>query len=154
MAAAAREWCSVRASWRAPCNASGARHQLWYDDAQTLAAKFAALKAAGVRVTLDDRANYNPGWKYNYWELKGVPLRLELGPKDMAKRQVRLVRRDTGAKEDVPLSVLSQKVALLLVQMQHDLLARAMAKRDAAITRVLVWEDFVPTISQGKLALT
>ena len=47
------------------------------------------LRASGVRVELDDRDNYNPGWKYNYWELKGVPLRLELGPKDLEKRQVR-----------------------------------------------------------------
>ena len=49
------------------------------------------LRASGVRVELDDRDNYNPGWKYNYWELKGVPLRLELGPKDLDKRQVRVL---------------------------------------------------------------
>ena len=53
----------------------------------------AQLKAAGVRVTVDDRDNYNPGWKYNYWELKGVPLRMELGPKDLEKGQVRLLVR-------------------------------------------------------------
>ena len=49
----------------------------------------ATLKAAGVRVKWDDRENYNPGWKYNFWELKGVPMRLEVGPKDVEKRQVR-----------------------------------------------------------------
>jgi len=50
-----------------------------------------SLTQAGIRVHVDDRANYNPGWKYNYWELKGVPLRLELGPKDVEKRQIRVV---------------------------------------------------------------
>ena len=112
------------------------------------------LADAGVRVKVDDRTNYNPGWKYNHWELKGVPLRLELGPKDMAKRQIRLVRRDTNEKEDVPLAVLTQKVALSLVTMQHDLLSRARATRDARLARVMAWEDFVPAISEGKLVLT
>ena len=56
--------------------------------------------------------------RYNHWELKGVPLRLELGPKDLQKEQVRAVRRDTNEKEDVPWGVLPQKVALLLVSMQ------------------------------------
>ena len=73
----------------------------------------ATLKAAGVRVKWDDRENYNPGWKYNFWELKGVPMRLEVGPKDVEKRQVRAVRRDTGEKEDVPVAVLVQKVSRL-----------------------------------------
>jgi prolyl-tRNA synthetase len=55
-----------------------------------------------VRINLDDRENYNPGWKYNHWELKGVPLRIELGPKDLEKQQVRCVRRDTGQAEFIP----------------------------------------------------
>merc|ERR1711871_1096904 len=82
----------------------------------------ARLREAKVRVRLDDRDNYNPGWKYNHWELKGVPLRMELGPKDLLAGQVRLVRRDTNEKEDVPWALVPQKVALLLVTMQHDLL--------------------------------
>ena len=114
----------------------------------------AQLREAKVRVHVDDRDNYNPGWKYNYWELKGVPLRIELGPKDVEKKQVRIVRRDNNAKEDVPWALVAQKVALLLVQMQHELLARAAAKRDAALVRVTDWKDFVPAISEGKLALT
>ena len=56
------------------------------------------LKAAGVRVFVDDRENYNPGWKYNHWEIKGVPIRIELGKKDMEKGEVRIVRRDNGEK--------------------------------------------------------
>lgn len=49
-----------------------------------------------VRVVTDTRANYTPGWKYNQWELKGLPLRMELGPKDMENSAVVLARRDTG----------------------------------------------------------
>merc|ERR1711871_1007057 len=63
-------------------------------------------------------------------------------------------RRDNNAKEDVPCGIVSQKVALLLVQMQHDLLARATEKRDAAIVRVTKWEHFVPALQESKLALT
>jgi len=113
-----------------------------------------SLTQAGIRVHLDDRVNYNPGWKYNYWELKGVPLRLELGPKDIEKRQIRMVRRDTNEKEDVPLSILTQKVALLLVTMQHQLLEKARAQRDSNLTQVWTWEDFTPAIGEGKLVLT
>ena len=57
--------------------------------------------------------------------------------KDMPKRQVRIVRRDTNAKEDVPLALVPQKVALLLVSIQHDMLARAQKERDEALVRVM-----------------
>jgi prolyl-tRNA synthetase len=56
----------------------------------------AAMEAQGVRVVTDTRDNYTPGWKYNHWELKGLPLRCELGPMDMDKKCVVLARRDTG----------------------------------------------------------
>lgn len=56
------------------------------------------LKAAGVRVYLDDRENYNPGFKFNHWELRGVPIRLELGKKDFDKQEVKVVRRDNAEK--------------------------------------------------------
>jgi len=113
-----------------------------------------SLEAAGVRVRVDDRDNYNPGWKYNYWELKGIPLRVELGPKDYEKQQVRLVRRDNNEKADVPWSIVSQHVALTLVKMQHEMLAKATAERDANLCRVTKWEQFVPALALGKLCLT
>ena len=114
----------------------------------------APLLEAGVRVKVDDRDNYNPGWKYNHWELKGVPLRLELGPKDLAKKCVRMVRRDSGAKSDVPWAVLTQRVSLELVTMQHEMLEKARGRRDESLARVTEWEQFVPAVGQGKLALT
>lgn len=72
------------------------------DDQGTILGKISeltkTLKEAGVRAFLDDRDNYNPGWKFNHWELKGTPLRIELGKKDYEKEEVRVVRRDTGEK--------------------------------------------------------
>jgi len=58
----------------------------------------AKLSAGGVRVKVDDRDVYSPGWKYNHWELKGVPIRLEVGPKDITNQEVRLVKRNDGKK--------------------------------------------------------
>ena len=81
-----------------------------------------------------------------------MPLRLELGPKDVEKRQVRAVRRDTGDKEDVSAAVLVQKVALMLVTMQAELLEKARVK--AKVEQVTRWEDFVPALQLGKMVLT
>ena len=73
------------------------------DDAQALTKTiddvYAGLKKAGVRVHVDDRDNYNPGFKFNHWELRGVPIRIEVGKKDMEKQEVRVVRRDDGSKQ-------------------------------------------------------
>jgi prolyl-tRNA synthetase len=85
----------------------------------------AALRAAGVRVHLDDRDTYQTGYKYADWEMRGVPLRLELGPKDVEKDQCVLVRRDTREKSFVPLAGLAEYVPALLDTLQADLLARA-----------------------------
>jgi prolyl-tRNA synthetase len=83
------------------------------------------LTAAGFRVHLDDREEYTPGWKYNEWELRGVPLRAEIGPRDVAKDQAVLVRRDTREKHFVPLDHIPGTVATLLDEIQNDLLASA-----------------------------
>jgi len=87
------------------------------------------LKVAyGVEV--DWRSEYTPGWKFNEWELKGVSLRLEIGPKDVAKKQVVLVRRDTREKEFVPEEKVAQRVGVLLDEIQADLFKRAKKFRD------------------------
>lgn len=65
-----------------------------------------------------------------------------------------MVRRDTNEKEDVPLALLSQKVALSLVSMQHDLLECARALRDCSMTTIWTWEEFTPAIGDGKMVLT
>src|ERR671925_339597 len=77
------------------------------------------LVARGIRVMLDDRDTQTPGWKFNEWELRGVPLRLEIGPKDLEKSQVVLARRDTREKSFVPMDGLATHVEQLLARIQQ-----------------------------------
>ncbi|CAI5735072.1 unnamed protein product [Peronospora destructor] len=114
----------------------------------------AKLTDAGIRIEADKRRVYTPGWKYNHWELKGVPLRFEVGPKDIAKKQVRVVRRDNGAKEDISETELASRIPALLEQIQQDMLERATAQRDSQIREVTDWKDFMPALQDGCLVLT
>ena len=98
----------------------------------------ADLVAAGIRVTLDDR-DERPGWKFAEWELRGVPLRLELGPKDIEKSQVLIARRDTREKLGVPIDGLATRLHQLLDDVQRTLLYRARAFRDEHTQRA---EDY------------
>ena len=102
----------------------------------------ATLTAAGVRVMLDDREEYTPGWKYAEWELRGVPLRMEIGPRDIAKSQVLVVRRDTREKLPVPLDELAARLPALLAALQQDLLDRALKFRDDHTRRVTTRDAF------------
>lgn len=88
------------------------------------------LVAAGVRVTLDDRDAYTPGWKFAEWELRGVPLRLEIGPKDLEKSQVLVARRDTREKLGVPMDGLVGRIRDLLDDIQRNLFERAVKFRE------------------------
>lgn len=83
------------------------------------------LEKRGIFVHLDDRDGYSPGWKFNEWEMKGVPIRIELGPKDLEKRQVMVARRDTGEKQATTLSNLDGEVKLLLELIQASLFSKA-----------------------------
>src|SRR3954471_23045627 len=89
----------------------------------------ADLTAAGIRVMLDAREEYTPGWKFSEWELRGVPVRLEIGPKDLEKQQVVLVRRDTRSKTPTPMEGLAASVQRLLDEIQQGLFDRAIAFR-------------------------
>jgi len=114
------------------------------------------LRAAGVRIEVDDRDNYNPGWKYNHWEVKGVPLRIELGPKDMEAKQVVVRRRDKRDKKDaivVPWAELSQRIPQLLEQMQSEMLERARAEADSRRKVTLTWEEFSAALDARCTAL-
>lgn len=113
-----------------------------------------ALEAADVRVVTDTRANYTPGWKYNHWELKGLPLRCELGPKDMENSCVVLARRDTGAKETVAWADVATRVPALLETIQADMFAAAKA-RTADCTEVChSFEEFMTALNNRHMALT
>ena len=82
-------------------------------------------------VKLDDREGFKPGYKFNDWELRGVPVRIELGPRDLAEKQVMTVRRDTREKEPVGWNALSEKVDALLKTIQKNLRERNLAFRDS-----------------------
>lgn len=99
-----------------------------------------------VIVKVDDREQYQPGYKFNEWELKGVPVRVELGPKDLEKNACVLARRDLPGKEaklmGVPLAGAAAKIGEMLQAMQKDLLERARKFRDAATCEVNSWDEF------------
>ena len=99
------------------------------------------LAAAGIRVTLDDR-DERPGWKFAEWELRGVPLRLEIGPKDIEKSAVLLARRDTREKLSVPMDGLVDRVRALLGEIQQNLFDRAVAFRDEHTQTVTTYAEF------------
>ncbi len=102
----------------------------------------AELRACGVRVTLDDRDEHSPGWKYAEWEMRGVPLRLEIGPRDITNGQVMLVRRDTSEKASTPMEGLPAHVDALLRTMQDALLERATKFRDEHTLRTTDRAEF------------
>ncbi|KAJ3760208.1 hypothetical protein EV360DRAFT_81404 [Lentinula raphanica] len=104
------------------------------------------LKKAGLRVKADLRDDKTPGYKFNDWEQKGVPLRLEIGPNDLAKQQTLAVRRDSGLKSPVALENISSTVSELLDTIQSDMLKRAQETYQSRLKEVTKWEDVVPTL--------
>ncbi|KAI8098540.1 uncharacterized protein BX664DRAFT_288080 [Halteromyces radiatus] len=111
------------------------------------------LKKCGIKVKSDLRENYTPGFKFNHWEIRGTPLRVELGPKDIQMNQVTCVRRDNGVRFTIPLDDVENGVKETLETMHHDMFNRAKAKRDESIIRVEKWEEFVPALNDKKLIL-
>ena len=102
----------------------------------------ANLEAQGVSVKFDDRDNVKPGFKFNDYELKGVPLRIAIGPKDLEKQQVELARRDTLEKRFIPQEQLAQLIPSLLEEIQEGLFDKALQFRDEHITEVNSFEEF------------
>jgi prolyl-tRNA synthetase len=102
----------------------------------------AQLVAQGIRVLLDDRDAYTPGWKFAEWEMRGVPLRLEVGPKDIEKSQVVLARRDTREKLFTAMDGLAGVVAGLLDTIQRALFDRAVTFREEHTTRAASYDEF------------
>jgi len=102
-------------------------------------------------IELDSRDQYKPGWKYNEWELKGVPLRIEIGPKDIANKQVVLVRRDTNKKEFVKIAQLEEKVKETLEGIQSSLYENAKKFLDSHIAEANGWKDFLDKLKNKNL---
>lgn len=109
----------------------------------------AELKAAGVKARLDAQVATSFGRRATDWEIKGVPVRIEVGPRDLAEGLVTLVRRDTGAKDAVPVGEVAGRVAALLPVLQADLLAAATARRDDRTADVTTLEDAVEAAKTG-----
>ena len=102
------------------------------------------------RVRVDDREEYTPGWKFNEWEMRGVPLRLELGPRDLKAGQAVLVRRDTGEKITVSQDDLPHAVGQLLGQIQDDLLGRARERLRASTRTVSSLAELAAAITERR----
>ena len=100
------------------------------------------LVAQGIRVMLDDRDSQTPGWKFNEWELRGVPIRLEVGPRDIEKSQVVLARRDTREKSFVPMEGLAAEVERRLTDIQQALFDRAIRFREEHTTSTDSYDEF------------
>jgi len=99
------------------------------------------LRTAGIRVTLDER-DERPGWKFSEWELRGVPLRVEIGPKDIEKSAVLVARRDTREKQSLPMDGLADRLRALLDEIQTNLLQRARQFRDEHTQRASSYDEF------------
>lgn len=109
------------------------------------------LNEKGVTVYVDDREQYSPGWKFNEWEVKGIPLRIEIGPKDVEKNQVLLVRRDTGEKQPVAMDNVGKEVRFLLEMMQHSIYKNAQEMLEKSIIRVETLAEGEKHLEKGKL---
>ncbi len=100
------------------------------------------LEENGISALLDDRAEYTPGWKFNQWELKGVPIRIEIGPKDVKKGQVIAARRDTFEKVAVKDEELVSSIDEMLKEIQDNLFNRAKKFLNEHITKVETYKEF------------
>jgi prolyl-tRNA synthetase len=109
-------------------------------------AMVASFKAAGIRVKYDDSDNQRPGWKFAEYELKGVPVRIAVGPRDLENNQVEIARRDTKEKTTVSMDGITETVSQLLLDIQSNLFNRAKKYRDEHITKVDSWDDFISTL--------
>jgi prolyl-tRNA synthetase len=106
----------------------------------------AELEAKGITVKYDDRDTYKPGWKFNEYELKGVPIRIAIGPKDLEKGTVEVARRDTLEKEFLQQADVATKIEHLLEQIQANLFQKALDFREENTNMANTWNEFVNLI--------
>ena len=109
----------------------------------------ASLRAKGVRVHVDDREGMSPGWKFNEWERKGVPLRVEVGPKDLEAGAAPLVDRLSGEKVPTPLAEIEARVPDLLEAFHDRLIERARTFRDAHVSEATSYDELKEKLEEG-----
>jgi prolyl-tRNA synthetase len=110
------------------------------------------LVKAKIRVTLDERDGQSPGWKFNDWEMRGVPVRVELGPKDVAKQAAVLARRDRPGREgkiSVSLTDVPAAAEKLLVEIQQSMFDKALAFRRSNTHAAADYEEFKKAVETG-----
>tara|TARA_B100000959_G_scaffold174198_1_gene182363 strand:- start:41 stop:1483 length:1443 start_codon:yes stop_codon:yes gene_type:complete len=110
-----------------------------------------SLASNNVRVELDDRDNLTPGFKFNDWELKGIPIRIEIGPKDIAKNQVVMARRYNQTKDDISLDKVSETINLELENIQQQMFVNAKKILDERVVRVSEYQQFKKELENGKM---
>ena len=106
------------------------------------------LKAKGISVKYDNRSENKPGWKFAQYELKGVPIRIALGARDLENKTVEIARRDNLTKETIPLEGVENYIEELLKTIQKDIFNKALAYRDDHITKVDSYEDFKKVLEE------
>jgi len=106
-----------------------------------------------INIIIDDRKEYSPGFKFSEWELKGIPLRIEIGPKDIEKQQVVITRRDTSEKQEIKIKDLKKVVPELLEKIHNNMFNRVKKQMDEAIVEVDNFNDFEQVIKNKKRAL-
>jgi prolyl-tRNA synthetase len=107
------------------------------------------LRLAGIRTHVDDRPQLSPGFKFNDWEMRGVPVRLELGPRDLEAGVATLSRRTGGDKEQLPLDAAADRLPAILDEVQDELLRRATEFRDSRTATVDEWDAFADAVGIG-----
>ena len=110
----------------------------------------AQLKREGLRVKMDDREEFTPGWKFSDWEMRGVPLRIEIGPRDIEENQAVAVRRDTREKESIGLEALAQRVPEILKNIQTSMLEAGLKFQLENTHEVTSYEDFKSTLESKR----
>lgn len=106
------------------------------------------LKAKGIRVKFDSDDSKRPGWKFAEYELKGVPIRIALGARDLENNQAEVARRDTKEKDTYSLDTIVADVAQLLEDIQNNMFHKALVYRNEHITRVESWDEFVTVLNE------
>lgn len=109
---------------------------------------YARLKDKGIRVEVDDRVNYSPGWKFNEWEMKGVPVRVEIGPKDIENNQAMIFRRDLLEKDPMSLDNIEESIEALLEDIHKTLLNKATTHREEHTYEVKDMDEFKKAIEE------
>lgn len=127
------------------------------EEHDAVVARFRALKdsleSLGISVELDDRDTVRPGFKFAEWELKGVPVRLALGARDLSAGTVEVLRRDTLQKESLPLEGIENRIKTLLDDIQKGIYEKALAFRDSHIRKCDSWDEFKTEIQKGGFLL-